>query len=492
MVPWEQAAKTLEDCAHRFCACPRARVRTRIVQAFFGGSAVLFVLALSPLGGLVSLSAVAVLGIVLLTVGSYFVVSGSADRTHLFNQLGALAMGAGLRDWLTGTGILLLFLLVLWLFGVLWLWLTVLALAVAAAVAFHVYLDRPIARWRAEPIAQARQAIKLLRQSGQTEAEIRALVAEHAGPHWEEFFEALFGYEAKLSARRQWGLGEDGRPRKRFRAWRDPITGWIDEKLHIRQAVKERRYFQAVEERALRAEGLSVEEARRQAQDAARTMVCRAAALRETTAPAAAAEPAEKKPEPPDEALESARKAAAEERKSWREVAGEIVYWVFALFFGQRMRLLVGCVLLVGCALWASQNGLLYRPEREDLEQIQTHGEELAAAVTEGQTEGLMDKLDELAPERSGAYRALELGWLPSQVTGLFSSFNPGVAGMVLVLAALAAGLKISIFVFPAAAVMLFAHTMGIPGLIQPAGNSITSLAIGLVLVLAGYIWGRE
>jgi hypothetical protein len=304
MASWEQAAKTLEDCAQRFCACPRARLRTRILQAFFGGLAVLSVLALSPLGGLLSLSAFAVLGIVLATAGSYFVVSGATDRTHLFNRLSALAMGSSLRDWLTGIGILLLFLLVLWLFGVLWLWLTVLALAVAAAVAFHVYLDRPMAQWRAEPIAQARQAIKLLRQSGQTEAEIRALVAEHAGPHWEEFFEALFGYEAKLAARRQWGLGEDGRPRKRFRAWRDPILGWIDEKLRIRQAVKERRYFQAVEERALRAEGKSAEEARRQAIDAARTMVCRAAALRETTAPAAIPEAPDKRPQPPDEALE--------------------------------------------------------------------------------------------------------------------------------------------------------------------------------------------
>jgi hypothetical protein len=45
---------------------------------------------------------------------------------------------------------------------------------------------------------------------------------------------------------------------------------------------------------------------------------------------------------------------------------------------------------------------------------------------------------------------------------------------------------------FPAVFVMLFAHTTGIPGLIAPAGNSLTSLAIGLVLVLAGYIWGRE
>ena len=45
---------------------------------------------------------------------------------------------------------------------------------------------------------------------------------------------------------------------------------------------------------------------------------------------------------------------------------------------------------------------------------------------------------------------------------------------------------------FPAVFVMLFAHTTAIPGMIERAGNSLTSLAMGLLLVLAGYIWGRE
>jgi hypothetical protein len=490
MASSEQAIKTLEECAQRFYACPRARLRTRVLQAFFGAAAVLLVLALSPLGGLLRLSPFAILGTVLAAAGSYFVVSGAAERTHLFTRLSALATGASLRDWLTGIGTLLLLVVVLWLLGVLWLWLTVLALAVAAAVAFHVYLDRPIARCRAEPLAEARQAIKLLRQSGHTDAEIHALVAERARPHWEEFFEALFGYEAKLAARRQWGLAEDGRPRKRFRAWRDPLLAWIDEKLRIRQAVKERRYFQEVEERALRAEGHSAEEARRQAIDAARTMVCRAAALRETTAAPAVPEAPPQGPERLDEAFESARKAAALERRSWREAAGEIVYWVFAFFLGQRMRLLLGCVLLVGCALWASQNGLLRQPEAEDWSRAVETLSELGSAIQGEQPGGVMAVLDQLAAERR--YPPLELQYVPSKATAIFNSFNPGVAGMVLVLSALAAGLKISVFMFPAVTVMLFAHTTGIPGLIEPAGNSITSLAIGLVLVLAGYIWGRE
>jgi hypothetical protein len=484
MASSEQHVKTLEDCVHRFHACPKARLRKRIVQGFFGLTGLLLLVALSPLGGLVS--GLSILGIALVALCSYFVVSGSTENAHLFTKVRDLVLGCSFRDWLTAVGILLLFLVVLWLFGVLWLWLTVLAMAVAAAAAFHVLVDRPIARFHADPIARAQEILREMRSAGQDEAELQAFVARHGGPQWEEFFEALFGYDAKLAARRQWGFGEDGRQRKRFRAWRDPVIRWIDEKLRIRREAAQRRYFQAIAERSLRAEGVSPEEARRRAEDMAWAMVFRAAqppgssdAIR---APQAAQVPDQFK-----EAWESARKAAAE-RTGWLSAAGDAVYYVLAFLFGQRMRLLLGCVLLAGCALWAHQNGVLRRPETEDWEQIRQFGEELVAAVTEGS----MSKLDQLAPERCADYQPLALPWMPSAVTGLFNSYNPGVAGVVLILSALIAGLKISIFLFPAVLVMLFAHTTGVPGLLEPAGNSITSLAIGLVLVLAGYIWGRE
>ncbi len=105
---------------------------------------------------------------------------------------------------------------------------------------------------------------------------------------------------------------------------------------------------------------------------------------------------------------------------------------------------------------------------------------------------GFIEALNQLAPERSADYTPLQLPWLPPAIANLFTSYNPGVAGLVLVLSALVPGLKILAFMLPATCVMLLAHVAGIPHLIAPAGNSITSLGLGLLLVMGGYIWGRE
>jgi hypothetical protein len=489
MEPPEQHAKTLEECVRRFRAAPKARLRRTILRGFFVAAGVLFLLAVSPLGGLFSMAGV--VGVVLLAAAAYFVVSGAVAGTYLFAKFRELAMGCRFRNWLRGLGVVLLFLLVLWLFGVLWLWLVACAVAVAGAIALYFYVDRPIARSRAESIAQVQEILNDLRQSGQGEAEIHGFVARYGGPHWEEVFEALFGYEAKLAARRQWGIDDDGRRRKRFRPWRDPVIHWIDERLQVRKEANQRRHIQAVEERALRAQGLSPEEARRRAADVARAMVYRAALARVAATSTAAVETAPN-PEPSPEALEAAREPVAQEGGGWREAVGGILYSVFAFLFGQRMRLLLGCLLMAGCALWAYQNDVLRQPDQEDLQQARQEVEDLVGVVREGRGEGFLGALDRLAPEQSADYQPLQLAWVPVAITSLFSSYNPGVAGLVLALSALVPGLKISAFMFPAVFVMLFAHTTGIPGLIEPAGNSVTSLAIGLVLVLAGYIWGRE
>ena len=118
MASSEQHVQTLEDCVHRFHACPKARLRKRIVQGFFGLTGLLLLVALSPLGGLVS--GLSILGIALVALCSYFVVSGSTENAHLFTKVRDLVLGCSFRDWLTAVGILLLFLVVLWLFGVLW------------------------------------------------------------------------------------------------------------------------------------------------------------------------------------------------------------------------------------------------------------------------------------------------------------------------------------------------------------------------------------
>ena len=51
------------------------------------------------------------------------------------------------------------------------------------------------------PIDACERILRRLRAQGMDEEEIQQFVAKFAGRNWEGFFEALFGYEAKLTAR---------------------------------------------------------------------------------------------------------------------------------------------------------------------------------------------------------------------------------------------------------------------------------------------------
>src|SRR5262249_24661396 len=106
-------------------------------------------------------------------------------------------------------------------------------------------------------------------------------VCRHSGEHWEEFYEALFGYEAKLDARARWGHSERSRSRPKFAGWRDPVVAWIDAKNQARREQKEKARLQAIEERGLEAQGMNLVTARRKAHRAAEAMVTVAAEFKQ-------------------------------------------------------------------------------------------------------------------------------------------------------------------------------------------------------------------
>ena len=90
---------------------------------------------------------------------------------------------------------------------------------------------------------------------GLDEEELRQFVAKFAGRDWEEFFEALFGYEAKLAARAVLLARRRGRVREKHAAWREPLIAAMDRIEKARQAARERKLLQAVERAELLAAG---------------------------------------------------------------------------------------------------------------------------------------------------------------------------------------------------------------------------------------------
>jgi len=429
------------------------------------------------------------LGMAIITGSGYFLVSGCRDNTYLYQKLRELALGVGWRDWLVGLGAGLLVLLTLWVFGLLWIWLLLCFVAGGAAAVFYQSVDRRIAAWRAEPLRQCKEILDRLRRAGYDESAIHGLVARASGEGWEDFFEALFGYEALVAARILWTRGDDGRDRPRFRPWRDPIVRWVLDRLRLRSQADERRQLEQDLEKAMLAEGVSAPIARQRARNGAKIMVEHPAQVPQTyaTQPGAG-----DKRDMQYRALMATMEAAEEEEveppTSWERVWG-VVEAPLAVLFGQRARFLVGCALVAGCLIWAHQNSLLRQPSQEEVDKALGKFKE---TVQQTDAQGVLAKSEQLAIERSGQSKPLELPLVPAPVTAVFDSFNPGVAGLVLILAAFASGLRISLFVFPAAAVMLLAHKIGIPGLAPALGNSLTSLAIGMIVAVAGFLFGRS
>jgi hypothetical protein len=343
-----------------------------------------------------------------------------------------------------------MFLLGLWLIGWLWIWIGAAVLAAGLGLAFHFVFDRKLAAQRAAPVADAETLLKSLRLRGLDEAAVRQFVAKYSGDNWEEFFEALFGFEAKIEAREAL-RADKGRARKKFRAWREPLLRWIDTRLKADREERDRRHLQKVEQKGLQAQGLDAAQAKKQAEQMADAMLDDAAEARVAarTATATVVDPAAaaaKKREKVKAMLAAAKSGAYKSKR--RRLAGTMLAPA-AFLFGGKVRFLLGCLLVAGCALWASQN------EIDSVEKI-------------------------LRAWRGGETEPLKLPILSL----IFTSFNAGVAGVVLLFLGLFRGWKMSIFALPAAAAIVLGP-MFVPSM------SLVSLAVGLAIAVIGFFFGR-
>ena len=117
--------------------------------------------------------------------------------------------------------------------------------------------------------------------------------------------------------------------------------------------------------------------------------------------------------------------------------------------------------MLVGCLLWMNQHGLF--------------------STADGRL-GQLDSVSLLGP--SGPLNVPVIG-------GWFDSFNPGIAGLMLLFTACFRGWKMSFFALPAAVIMVCGPAFGIPGIQALGGAHTTSLVIGGVIAIIGLLFGR-
>lgn len=395
--PKAQDADTLQQAAEAFYGVALGRVRRAIVWAWMLGLPLIGVLLALVGWWLAAFAAVATM---VCTCLVHFIVQGLRERTYLFLKVREFVLGSRWTDWLAGAVSLLLALVLLWAFGVLWVLMVVLLLSVGIGLAFYYLCDRQLAAQRRRPLETVEQMLRSMRLGGVEEEVLQQFVCKYAGEQWEEFFEALFGYEAKLAARERWGKGARGTARPRYAAWREPLLRWMAARQEARRLARERKHLQRIEEQALRAEGMAEDEARRQAAKQAENLVRKVRGRKQL-------EPEE-------------------------EVRGRDAVWWIDRIIGPKLRFYLGALLLAGSVLWLWQNKLLTRDVVQQATQAATE------AATSGSAEGA-GQVRELGKgwwERAKQAQPVSLPFVPEMLCRWVSNFNALLAGLLLVASA--------------------------------------------------------
>lgn len=175
-------------------------------------------------------------------------INGVVGRSPLLLRLRHLALGAPLWTWALSFALLGLLAGTLGWLGHLVALVENLALAAAVGLVSVLALDRRVLRERRPQVAAVEEMLKGMRLRGLEEQTLRQFVCRYSGERWEAFYEALFGYDAKLQARARWGRDEKGGPRRRHGAWRDPLIRFIDGRLEKRRQRREARQVAQAEQ----------------------------------------------------------------------------------------------------------------------------------------------------------------------------------------------------------------------------------------------------
>lgn len=442
----EEQIATLERAVDRFNFSPAVVHRTRILTGFLTGC-LLAAVVLTFLGRLGWAFGLA--GMVLQASAVYFLLNGATRRTQLFRRVRQVVLGFSAGDWLIIVGGLVLFAILLWMLKLFWIWIGFGVIGAGLAFALRIAFDRPLEAERRAVKVDCERLLRRMRSDGLDEDQLRLFVAKYAGRVWEELFEELFGYEAKLAARTQLLRGECSGRRERHAAWREPIFQIIDWIEHARRRERERTLFVQIETARLVATGEKLRDARRRAEQAADDVLNNVSAIRD-------AEVIRREkgfngpPTGCSGTVESVRRLIDGQPALKSAASTDWLGWTIWLLSGPHVRLTFAVVLLSGCALWAVQDHL------------------------EGST----------AP--------LVVAGLPPAFTAWIDNATVGWAGILLMTSLFYRGPWMSVLVLFGSAVAVFAHRLAnIPG-VDPIRDFHVGAMLGTVLALVGYRFGRR
>ncbi|MCZ6836579.1 MAG: protein kinase [Planctomycetota bacterium] len=449
--PSDKHGVELAKAAEAFNASHKAFHRKVVMGSFFAFVTMLIVGMFAM--GLIKMGLV-MLGIGIVTPFVYVLLGGFLARSYMSLRIRTYLFGAPWEEW----GKALLFTSLFWIFMYLlnlhWMILVVVIGALTLSFLMYMLLDRSVEASRREPLENARAQLRSMRLRGIEEDAIREFICRYCTLDWEPMYEALFGYEAKLVARQRWAMSEDGRLGKKRGVLRDRIVAWIESRERSHKLEKDKRYLATIERKALEAKGVPVLAARKQAAKAARDIIDKGVLTRAKT-------------------------------PGYVDVQIIDLKMSFTtLLLGSRARVALGIVLLLACVTWMHQNQLIPGKQVKDLGQQVIEGQELGSA------EQYRNSFGATLSTKNKDIKPLDLPGLPLVVSKWFNTYNPGLAGLVLLISGFWGGLRMTFLLFPAVLVLLFAHAWGIPSIGKFSPETI-SLAGGGAIALLGLYFGR-
>jgi eukaryotic-like serine/threonine-protein kinase len=492
------SVKIVEYAAERFNAAPASKLRSYLILGFYAACALAAVLCFY-LGYTFVASAAVATGV--LSTLAYQVTVGLTRRTPVFVKARQYVLGASLLDWLKIVLIAAIVGGLLYLFNQHWVWLGIAFVAAGIGSAFHFACDVLVSKQREKPLQDASKLVKDLRVKGQDEDQIRGFVAKFTGNDWEEFYEALFGYESKIWARSVYGTGERGKPRAKFAAWRDTLIAWLERRLQYRKEAKEQKLLAKLEAKAMVAKGVQENIANKQAKMSAAKMVSRASVVKETIAKRRSAETiapgksgkldassltvmkrdAEGNLVGEDEGLEGHK----HEGYLKRRFGGPL-----DIVFGKMPRFIAAAIILAGFAMWWNQNYGDAAKREWDKTRMQQAEDPTETAKRAG---GVAKAVIASATDTARPITPLSIKGVPEKLSTAVGSWAGLAAGLVMLLGVFVDGKRATLCAFAGAAIALFGQGMivsYIPAL-ESFGQYV-SIGAGLLVGLGGIFLFRK
>ena len=391
--------------------------------------------------GMIAFSPILAGGLLIGTIAAMvglFVSSGVFAGSYVFAKVREWAFGARIFDWIGIGAAGLAFLAILYFAGLLWAGVAAIIVGSNLGIGYGFFIAKPARDHRLDLKDEFEKILKRLRLQGMDEDAVRLFVVEMAGDRWEEAYELLYGYPAKIAARSTYS--EKVLTRPKHGAWRDSIVAKFGALLEVRKQSRARKLLKRMEVARLKAEGLSAGEANARAADAAEAIVEQAVEIKAANADAKKRVNVRKMMT----AYERGQ-ANAVPRKRKNPVAGLV-----KLIFDPRLRLVAGAALLIIGLMWF-KSGARFDSGPATPSDVKT-----VAASTQAATKSVVEMI--VAPEN---YKPL--AWLPSEVGGFFVGINAVIAGLLLIVSGFSSRGLTTVGLAVAAVIALAGHHLGLP-----------------------------